>query len=211
MKKIFYAIAFLGVCTFAQPPQLPPCDVTIPSRTCATPAVTCDITDPLAGCNELISEHCYDAVYDNGFTERECIATGYICHLGINPGRGGGTDAMFFYLASAPTCDLKDYFLTNDSQMKTWTYYSHGPNVPATFKPSPFTKFFFNNDNFGGPLAMTVMGSFILSAYNHSDKVQIIYTADNNRKEPYPDATTPTDYLLNEHSGIRVLAIDVIK
>lgn len=195
MKKLFYAIAFLCVGSFA-----------------ATPAVQCNPNnpnDPNAPC-VIGTEHCYNAVTNSG-AERRCVTQGYICQLGINPAPNGGADAMFFFLSPNPACNQTDYFLTGDNEMKTClfdTYLDASGNEHNDISDSPYTKFFLNNDNvLTGPLAMTVAGSFALSAYNHSDKVQVIY-AGIGRKEL---DTRTNQQCRVEHSGIRVLAIEVIK
>ncbi len=200
MKKIFYAIAFLCVSTFA-----------------ATPAVQCnpnDPSDPNAPCS-LGTEYCYNAVAGNG-AERRCITTGYICHIGINPARDGGADAMYFFVSSSPACNQADYFLTGDNEMKTCLFndYKDASNQTHTdISDSPYTKFFLNNDtHYAGPLAMTVTGSFALSAYNHSNKVQIIYAAGGTKRlDTRQTSATANQQCLVEHSGIRVLALSVIK
>ena len=194
MKKLFYAIAFLCVGSFA-----------------ATPAVQCNPNNPNDPNAPWVEgkEFCYIA-NDGSSAERRCMTSGYICHIGINAAPNGGADAMFFYLSSSPACNEADYFLTGDSEMKTCLfnkYLDASGNAHNDISDSPYTKFFLNNDSYAGPLAMTVAGSFALSAYNHSSKVQVIYAAVGDK-----ELDTRTNQLCRiEHSGIRVLAIDVIK
>lgn len=200
MKKLFFVMALLCVSSFA-----------------ATPAVQCNPNnpnDPNAPCPETGYESC-DIVDDGAGPEKRCFTTGYICRIGMNPARDGGADAMFFHLGTTPTCEPENYFLTGDSDMKTCLFYRHrdaNNNLQTDIYDSPSTKFFLNNDNYAGPLAMTVTGSLALSAYNHSDKVQIIYTATGRKYlDTRPNSPTYNQECLEEHSGIRVLAIDVIK
>ena len=180
MKKIFYAIVFLCVSTFAIPPHV--------SALLGTE--TCD--------------------YWNG--EKMCTTAGYICEIGINTGRFGGPDAMYFYLGTTPNCDMSAWYLTGDNDMKTCFYDirsdANGNAQPPIVSPSTATKFFLNNDNvFAGPLAMTVMGSIALSAYNNSSIVSVIYTKNAENIKDYKDANGATQRCLVEHSGIRFMAL----
>jgi hypothetical protein len=156
------------------------------------------------------TETCYIADDPTFGRERRCTTSGYICEVGIDVGRRGGADAMYFFLGTTSTCERSAWFLTGDSQMMTYVFndYIDANNKPQTdVSPSTATKFFLNSDNqYAGPLAMTVAGSFALSAYNHSNPVTVIYTYNKNINNKRFDKTTNQN-LLVEHSGIRVLAL----
>ncbi len=186
MKKIFYAIAFLCASSFAAGSGHP-------------------------YVNYIGSGHEYCYYGDN--SEKICTTSGYVCEVGINPGRNGGGDAMFFYLGTTPDCEYSNWYNTAVNDMKTCVfaeqYDANGNLVSTSVHESVTTKFFLNNDTqYAGPLAMTVTGSIALSAYNNRTLVNVLYTKVDNKVKVRPDNG---QNCLEEHSGIRVLALQTVK
>ena len=122
-----------------------------------------------------------------------CDMQGYVCKLGVDI--GAQYNAMFFYLGTDSSCSnlFKSSKFTTTIMLN---YIDENGVEHSVSKESPATKFFLvNDDNFAGPLSMTVAGSFALSAYNGSGRVHVIYRKVGDI----------------EHGGVRILSISYIK